>query len=520
MILNLSNKPVNFQGGNISNYLDKWEQLTNDNEILSTVSGLRINVVDPLPPSELVQHPFKGQHREFLLNEMNNLTTNAVIAETEHTRGEFISPIFLRPKSENSFRLILNLKSLNKHVPYEHFKMDTLNKILQLVRPNVFMAKIDIKDAYYSVSIHQDDTDLLKFSLYGKLYKFLALPNGYAEGPRKFTKLLKPPLAVLRSSGICVAAYIDDLITMNNSFNACLNNVFSIVNMIDSIGFTLNVHKSKLIPSQKIEFLGMIIDSTTMTVSLTQDKKLNIKAMAYAILLESRTKIRDIARFIGKLTSSLIAVPLGKLFYRHLDRLKCKALVQNQGNFDKFCYLDEYSKIELQWWVDNISEAIAPINRGNPIYTLTTDASMKGWGATYAGNKTGGHFDHEERESHINILEAKAVLFGLKSLCKHIANSHILVKTDNLSTKGALNNMGSSKSLALHFQIYEIWQWAISSNNWITATHIPGIENVEADTESFNQHWLLTLSLTFLPAELILKSPNFSHTDMTQNVLG
>ena len=62
------------------------------------------------------------------------------------------------------------------------------------------MTKLDIKDAYYSVPINESDQKLLKFMIDDCLYKYLALPNGYTKGPRKFTKFLKPALAKLRLS--------------------------------------------------------------------------------------------------------------------------------------------------------------------------------------------------------------------------------------------------------------------------------------------------------------------------------
>ena len=60
------------------------------------------------------------------------------------------------------------------------------------------MAKLDIKDAYYSIPIHTESRKLLKFIHKGKLCQFRALPNGSAEGSRKFTKIMKPPLLCLR----------------------------------------------------------------------------------------------------------------------------------------------------------------------------------------------------------------------------------------------------------------------------------------------------------------------------------
>ena len=57
----------------------------------------------------------------------------------------------MREKENNQHRLILNLENFNKHVTHRHFKMDTLNTALGMVRKNCYMASIDLTDAYYSV---------------------------------------------------------------------------------------------------------------------------------------------------------------------------------------------------------------------------------------------------------------------------------------------------------------------------------------------------------------------------------
>ena len=79
----------------------------------------------------------------------------------------YISPIFLAPKSDGSFRTILNLKKLNDYMPYIHFKMETMKSVLNLITSNCYMAK---SDAYYSIPILPEHQKFLKFSLQGKLY--------------------------------------------------------------------------------------------------------------------------------------------------------------------------------------------------------------------------------------------------------------------------------------------------------------------------------------------------------------
>ena len=90
-------------------------------------------------------------------------------------KGEFISPIFVRHKPDGGFRLILNLRKLNEVAEYNKFKMETISTVLCLISPNAYMAKLDIKDAYYSIPIYKPHQKLLKFQYKCTLYKFTTL---------------------------------------------------------------------------------------------------------------------------------------------------------------------------------------------------------------------------------------------------------------------------------------------------------------------------------------------------------
>ena len=70
------------------------------------------------------------------------------------------------------------MKPLNKFVDYHHFKMDTFRIALKLIRPRCLMASVDLKDAYYSIPIAEEDRKLIMFQWKGKYYQFTCLPNG------------------------------------------------------------------------------------------------------------------------------------------------------------------------------------------------------------------------------------------------------------------------------------------------------------------------------------------------------
>ena len=105
---------------------------------------------------------------------------------------------------------------------------------------------------------YQNIRSILKFYFRGKCYQFTCLPNGLCSGPRKFTKLLKPPLSYLRLQQVTVAEFIDDLITLGRSFAECERNIKLIVTLLDSLGFVVHPNKSIFVPARSIEHLDFI----------------------------------------------------------------------------------------------------------------------------------------------------------------------------------------------------------------------------------------------------------------------
>ena len=154
--------------------------------------------------------------------------------------------------------------------------MQTLQTILTLIQPNCYMATIDLKNAYYSVKIGSNDTSCLKFLCNSKNLKFVVLAKGLLAGPPKFTKLTKPPLAILRMQGYTVAIYIDDISATDESFEDCLLTMVETINLFQKLGFLIHPDKSKFITAKIVEYLRFIIDSEKMITSVGSEKTKNL----------------------------------------------------------------------------------------------------------------------------------------------------------------------------------------------------------------------------------------------------
>ena len=80
---------------------------------------------------------------------------------------------------------------------------------------------------------------------------------------------------------------------------------------------------------------------------------------------------------------------------------------------------------------------------------------------------TGGLFSDEETQDHINVLEVKAILFGLKSLPRHIQLAHIKILCDNSTAVACINKFGTSHSGKCDNLSKQIWKRARENGNWL-----------------------------------------------------
>ena len=316
---------------------------------------------------------FSEQEEQIIDKEIEKLLEMQVITEVQHHPNEFISPIFVVPKKDGDYRMILNLKDLNQYIEYHHFKMETFESAIKLVKPNSYFASVDLRHAYYSVSIAEEHQVKLRFQKSGKIYQFQCLPNGIACAPRQFTKLMKPVYASLRMLGHTNSGYIDDSLLLGDNFSECEDNVTDTVSLMTNVGFISHEKKSVLQPTRKIIFLGNNIDSEKMIVTLPNEKVQNIVQACVELLKKVQAKIRDVARVLGLMVSSFSAVDYAPLYYRCIERAKIHALQENRGDYESFMFVTAEMKKDLKWWIDNLSQQERKDTRNNPNLVIVGD---------------------------------------------------------------------------------------------------------------------------------------------------
>ena len=162
-------------------------------------------------------------------------------------------------------------------------------------------------------------------------------------------------------------------------------------------------------------------------------------------------------------------------------------LHRHQGNFEAIISLSTECIEDLLWWVTYTHMVTCHVERSKLEFFVTSDSSDYAWGGTRDGTLTGGPWNVEEQSWHINVKELLAAYLTLQTFCAQEWGVHIRLKIDNTTSVAYINKKGG-KRRDLNEIARQIWLWAQARNIWLSAEHLPGACNVEADTASRKQY--------------------------------
>lgn len=264
---------VSIVGGRLKFFIKEWQRITSDKFILQTVKGYKIPFLKPVSQFRVPNVKFESLLEEQRCAEaIEVLLAKSAIRPCHYEPGQFLSSYFTIPKPDGSYRFIFNLHNLNSFIKCEHFKMEDVRTARRLITQNCFMATIDLADAFLLIPIDPEFTKYLRFSFRGILYEFVVVSFGLCTAPFVFTKLMKPPISILRKRGYTSVIYIDDKLVIEDSYERCLENIEESRKLLKKLGFLFNNKKCNLVPSHICKYLGFILNSKSLVIELQRKR--------------------------------------------------------------------------------------------------------------------------------------------------------------------------------------------------------------------------------------------------------
>lgn len=116
----------------------------------------------------------------------------------------------------------------------------SVNLLLTEGKKSVRFVPINLKDAYFHMTIYPGHRRFLRFSFQGQAYEYQMIPVGLSLAHSVFTKCVEAAVSPLRSSGIRIFSYIDDYLIFSPSQEQAVRDCSTVVNHLMDLGFNID----------------------------------------------------------------------------------------------------------------------------------------------------------------------------------------------------------------------------------------------------------------------------------------
>ena len=320
----------------------------------------------------------------------------------------FFSRTFTVPKGEVDRRPILDLSELNKLLIIPKFRLETLERIVKSIVEGLWGTSLDIMDAYLNVALAPQFHKYFAFVLGERTFVFQVLPFGLSTAPWAFTRVMKPIKAHLRRQGVIVSSFFDDFLILAGSQQLAQAHTQLTKELLESLGFRINLRKSAFTPLQRLEFLGVVLDLKNLSLSLPQNKIEKVLRW----VKEGGEKVffsrRSLESLVGFLNFAAGYLPLGRLYL--IPIIVWMNFHTSVESRDLLVPLDEELRSALLPWTDpEYLGKPVPMHLETPSVDIMTDASGYGWGGVMIPFQVRGTWGPSLMGFSMNWKELRAI---------------------------------------------------------------------------------------------------------------
>ena len=473
--------PYDSVQGRLRKKIPFWKEVLQAPE--SVLRTIESGYVLPLKsePTPLVQCNQQSalSNAEFVEASLAELLANRCVRPVKEVPC-ICSPVSVVESSSGKKRLVVNLRHLNKFLLKQKFKYEDLRIAMLLFERGDYLFSFDLKSGYHHVDIAEIHQKYLGFAWQGSYYVFTVLPFGLSTACYMFTKLLRPLVRYWRRQGIRIVVYLDDGLGAAAG-EAKAADVSKIVEMtLEQAGFISNREKSVWQPTQRLQWLGFVIDMSLGQIEVPQEKIARLLLVLEKVRHSAHVSARQLASVVGKIISMGLAVgPVSRFMTRSLY-----AVLESRIAWCEHLRLPEDAYKELEFWSTNLAEYKAqPIwHSPSAVRVVYSDASATGYGGYIVehGCYTAyGQWEAIEASQSSTWRELSAVWRVLQSLAGALSNYRVRWFTDNQNVVRILQ-VGSRQPQLQEVAI-KIFSLSINCQIRLEPEWVPREENEQAD---------------------------------------
>ena len=339
----------------------------------------------------------------------------------------------------------------------------------------------------------------LRFLFSDTVYHFKVLCFGLSTAPQVFTGVMAPVSAVLHSMGIRMRRYLDDWLVQSSSRESLLEDLQTVLQLCHELGIVVYPQQSNLVPSQVVQYMGVVIASTSFRASLSVERISRLQSTAAEFQSCASPTASFWLSLLGVLSSLAHLVPGGRLRVRSLQL--CLHRSWDRLDLEAPVYASMECLRDLQWWLHLPRLSLgASLCQVSPDLHFWSDASDVGWGAHLDRQIASGLWDAQQAALSINARELLDVQLGLYQSRSSLQGRTVAVFCDNTTAVAYLRKEGGTRSPLLNTLAQEVLRWTESLSIRLAPQFLPGSNSVLVDALSRphqlpHSEWSLNLTV-------------------------
>lgn len=431
----------------------------------------------------------------------------------------FSSPVLLVRKKDNTWRMCVDYREINKHTVKDKYPIPIIDELLdELCGAKVF-SKLDLRAGYHQIRVNPRDIEKTAFQTHEGHYEFLVMPFGLTNAPSTFQSLMNTIFKPFLRKFILV--FFDDILIYSPTWSEHLKHLTAALSILRS--HHLFVKKSKCAFGQaSLEYLGHIISDKGVLAD-----PIKLESMLKWLRPNSLKALRGFLGLTGYYRRFIkdygkISLPLTRLLKK--DAFGWDELAENAFQQLKVAItsppvlaLPDYTKeFVIECDASGVGIGAVLMQQGHPIAFLSKALAPK-------------HLGLSAYEK-----ELLALVYAVQKWGHYLMGNHFIIRTDHLSLKYLLDQKITTlmqqkwltKLLGYDYEIIHKSGYenrvadALSRQELANSTHLAAISTVQTDWLTvLKQTWETDPETQTLITDLVLDPQSHPHYLWQHNLL-
>ena len=327
---------------------------------------------------------------------------------------EFVNPIVIVLKPDQTIRLCLDPKSLNKALVRERYELPTFEELTYKLKDSKYFSVLDANKGFWQIKLDSKSSDLTTFLTPFGRFKFLRLPFGLSVAPEIFHKIFNEMFSDIENLKI----YIDDIIIFAETKEKHDEILKKVLQRARENGVVFNKSKCKIGVS-RIKYIGHIFSEKG--IELDPERIESIKNIS------PPKSAKELTRFLGMVTYLSKFIPNLSVLTKELRGLTKKNVIYNWSHLHQ-------KEFEILKKVLTTTPVLQYYDENLPV-RLSVDSSKYGMGAVIMQKGPIAYASKSLTPAQQNYAqiekECLAIVFGCQRFKQYLFGKPVIIETDH-----------------------------------------------------------------------------------------